>query len=305
MMNRAIDYVSNYPIKVIGSYALVHNFNNLRIPTNRIVIDLDIICSRKTALKIIRDYGLNINKDEKYIINFYVEETLVECLLTDDQKSLQTMFDLNPNWIVDLDTLYCLKRGHIHRKNKDWEKHMKDLCDIKENLRYETSDYLWKLHRKCTNERLGDQKLPSLNKTKEEFFDDNVKKYIDHDIIHEVVAYEDVPAYTKMQLKGNSVKCHYNLWRKMANKDKINAVAEEVTVIAIERHLLPVAMGESLPKFNLKESIDWALMRICTTLSSGWFRDYSINNYSIVKSYIDKNKVNHNLQTVLNHIKHK
>jgi len=56
-------------------------------------------------------------------------------------------------------------------------------------------------------------------------------------------------------------------------------VDEEATVIALERKIIPIIKGESVEDVNLFNAYKWALMRICTNLTSGWFRDFAIDNY--------------------------
>lgn len=34
-----------------------------------------------------------------------------------------------------------------------------------------------------------------------------------------------------------------------------------------------------------QEAFDWALMRICTTLCSGWFRQFATDNFYRIKEY--------------------
>ena len=43
--------------------------------------------------------------------------------------------------------------------------------------------------------------------------------------------------------------------------------------------------------YTSEEAFDWALMRICTNLCSGWFREFATNNYFIIKKLYNKNYV--------------
>lgn len=282
-----------YNILIIGSYSLPRNSK-----------DIDLICSESEALKIIKELNLNITKQDEYIIS---TKEKVEFLLYDKQLSLKIVYDQHNNIkkIASYDTLLTIKLGHIHRPNQDWEKHMNDIIWLKENIqtvfkdKIKRTNTLVKLHTKCTDERLGNQKLPKLNKSKNEFFDDNVIKYIDHDEIHKIVAQDENPGYTYMQKKNDEVFCSLDLWNKLSYQKQLNCVFEESLVIAIERHLLPSILGDKIRIINSEKAFKWALMRICTDLTSGWFRDFAIDNYKSVLDMFSEEKINHYIIQIL------
>ena len=108
--------------------------------------------------------------------------------------------------------------------------------------------------------------------------------------IHEEVAYEDQPMFTLMQ-KDATVTCHKDLWLEMSHTQQLQCVAEEAFTINIERNILPSAMGQN----NFKPALAgyrWALWRICTTLCSGWFREFAIDNYYEILNMFDEEKIN-------------
>lgn len=191
---------------------------------------------------------------------------------------------------ADMHMLYIMKLGHVHRNTLKWEKHIDDLMYIKkkgyyaDNAKYYGSQYTNKelitMYRKDTDERLGAQVLPNLNVTKEQFFNDGVKKYIDHDVLHEVLAHYDKPMYTKMQ-KNGEVFCYKELWDDFSHVNKIYTVLEECYVIACERCIIPVHVTGS-KEFYARAAFMWALRRVCTDLTSGFFREFAINNYSSI-----------------------
>lgn len=199
--------------------------------------------------------------------------------------------------VADINMLCIMKLGHIHRNMVKWEKHMADIVYIKkqlaynENNRYYDSPYTCKelvcMYRKDTDERLGKQVLPNLNVTKEQFFDDGVTKYVDHDFLHEVLAHYDVPMYTKMQRNGE-VYCHKDLWNSFSNMDKIYTVLEECYVIACERFIIPEYVKGSKEYYS-RTAFMWALKRVCTDLTSGFFRDFAIYNYSAIVGFYKPN----------------
>jgi hypothetical protein len=117
------------------------------------------------------------------------------------------------------------------------------------------------------------QNVPSLNKTKDDFFDDAVDKIYIHDDIHAVVAFGDEPMFRKIQKSETMVHCFFDMWQYLPYSDQVHCVQEEAMVIALERFIIPGRIKSQRVAY-LK-----ALEKICTTLTSGWFRDFAIDNY--------------------------
>jgi hypothetical protein len=136
---------------------------------------------------------------------------------------------------------------------------------------------------------------PSLKKSVEDFFDDYVEKKYNHDYLHELVAYHDKPLYTQLQRNPSSAWCDKDLWDKLSSDDKIKCVAEEAQVIAIERFLVPSNWNYAPRHAYLK-----ALDKVCTTLCSGWFRDFAIDNYPEIFNLCDTIKFD-NIRKELEH----
>ncbi len=189
------------PIKryvIVGSYAL----------GTRQAKDIDVICYYD-------EIEVECVKKDDYIAIFKHEGRRIECLLADKQDSFKQIMkwyegigDDEPDrerwsYIALYEDLYSLKAGHIMFPNKQWEKHMSDYhilkqrFDADDGLTYIGKQYvidLAKLHNKSTQDRIGKQKLPKLKDvTKEKFFEDKVVKYMDHDLIHQMVAHKERP----------------------------------------------------------------------------------------------------------------
>lgn len=118
------------------------------------------------------------------------------------------------------------------------------------------------------------QQQANLKKNKQDFFDDAVPKIVDHDYLHELVAFYDEPLYKRLQRPDHDVWCHRDLWEGLTHTDRIRCVAEEVSVLSIERFLLPG--GWKMPS---KLAYMKALGKVCTTVTSGYFRDFAIDHY--------------------------
>ncbi len=170
--------------------------------------------------------------------------------------------------------LKVIKRSHLWRDWK-WDKHIAQY--------YRTPLYtvkLWDLDKRFLEERTKltkkayPQGNPSLNQTNEDFFDDSVKKVYDHDWIHELVAYPDNPMYTRLKNDFSKAWCEKGLWDGLTEGERDTCVSEETHVIACERFCIPSGWT-----YNYNKAYYMALKKVCTTLTSGWFRDWAIDRF--------------------------
>ena len=120
------------------------------------------------------------------------------------------------------------------------------------------------------------------------FFDDPVEKVYDHDFLHELYAYEDRPMFEKLKHKGEEGQawCAKDLWQQLSQLQKLQCVAEESYVIATERFMVPNGWN-----YPTKKAFYFALKKVCTTLTSGWFRDFAIDNFPQVFELFDASKM--------------
>lgn len=129
------------------------------------------------------------------------------------------------------------------------------------------------------------QRNPNLMQTKEEFFNDAVTKKYDHDYLHELVAFYNEPLYIKMLKSQELAWCEKSKWDCFTHEDQLKCVAEETYVIAIERFMIPTQWKHPAKLAYMK-----ALKKVCTTLTSGWFRDKAIDYYPEIVNIYDKDK---------------
>jgi hypothetical protein len=124
---------------------------------------------------------------------------------------------------------------------------------------------------------------PKLNQDKKSFFDNCNSMYVyDHDSIHRAVAMEDTPAYTKFSEDGQEVKSSRKKWEQCSHMTKLLAGLEESYVLALERSLIPLP-GVLTPR----QAFDKALEKVCTSITSGWFREFCWENYDHIASLYD------------------
>jgi hypothetical protein len=122
------------------------------------------------------------------------------------------------------------------------------------------------------------QRTPNLNVTTEDFFSSklNVPHYFVHDDLHEVMAHFDKPIYTMMQKDSNKAWCEKDMFFQLPLGYQVKCVQEEAYVIALERYIIP-QYGENCNDFFT--CYKNAVKRVCTTLCSGWFREFAIERY--------------------------
>ena len=115
--------------------------------------------------------------------------------------------------------------------------------------------------------------------TSKEFFTPDVPYVYDHDSIHRAVAVGDVPAYTLYLEDGEEVKTSNKKFESLPIEFRLRGVLEESYVLALERAIIPH-----------ESSTDWAfkmaLSKVCTSITSGKFREFAWENYfSVMKMY--------------------
>jgi hypothetical protein len=127
-------------------------------------------------------------------------------------------------------------------------------------------------------------KHPRLNQGKDSFFSgDGVVYVFDHDSIHTAVArVPGQPAYTFYLKDGAQVQVDRKKWEALPEEYRLNGVVEEATVLALERSQIPMR-----GRVDPRRSIDIALMKVCTSITSGWFREYAWENYDKVWDMYD------------------
>lgn len=189
-----------------------------------------------------------------------------------------------PEYIIDLiplvgmyatpDAVYTIKCSHLGWSNTAWQKHKLDVlwlkskgCVLIEPLYQELIKY-WKT-------KFGDKSFLNLDKSKEQFFTDEVTYIYDHDYLHELVASPNKPIYTRCLRDGKDVLIDKEKFDSLNPKDQIKMFREEITVIALERWVLnPHWKGQ----INWYKAYQLALQKTITNLTKGWATDFIVKN---------------------------
>ncbi len=196
--------------------------------------------------------------------------------------------------VPSLDLLYALKMSHRYLKDSPhFLKTMRDIhrmraagCRIRDE------------HREWYSARVRETywyRHPSLKVMKGDFFKgDGVRYVYDHDDIHVAVAHwgrndarpaaRATPAYTLYMREGAEVDCDRERFEALPTQIRLWGVLEEAQVLALERSQIPFR-GQVTPRW----SFDKALMKVCTSITSGWFREFAWEHYDRVQEMYEEN----------------
>lgn len=188
--------------------------------------------------------------------------------------------------IPSLNALYALKMSHRYLKNSPhFLKTMRDIREMRAagaEISEEYADWFARRERETY-----DYAHPSLMVSKGDFFaGDGVDYVFDHDSLHEAMRHLDKPAYRYYMMAGMDVMCDKDKFFETTEEVRLYGVLEEAYVLALERSQIP--FGDSI---SPRASFDIALMKICTSVTSGWFREFAWENYETVSSMFDEGYV--------------
>jgi len=277
---------------LIGSYALKQH-----IDFSRKSIDVDIIGNYDEVIAYATRCGkisecYPTDKGKKLIVKVRkLGETnisIIEAEITWKGSNAEALFELVKNdsetkitnikgydfMIPSLDILYMLKMSHRFLKNSPhFLKTMEDIHIMRKHGAECVLEYTKFFKERA--EIIYDYGHPKLNMSKKDFFNgDGVQYKYDHDSIHESTKILEKPAYQFFKVPNQEVQCSKELFWSVPEIVRISAVLEESYVLALERSQIP--FGD---RVSPKESFDIALMKVCTSITSGWFRTYAWENY--------------------------
>lgn len=286
---------------LIGSKALqLHGINLGRKP-----MDYDLICTREWFNSWIKSYvlgkykivALDMSQSEKGHIKFDYngELVIVEASFVAQEYALGSDTDLFWRFagcdlystsvlhqyfgyieVAKPNLCYMLKLSHRYKKNTPFfEKTRDDILTMRVLPECKLDAELEELFK--AREALTLQKGYKLNVNKKEFFTDNVPYQYDHDDLHEAIKHLGQPAYTYYMKDGSEVMCDKDKFYSCAEFTRLYGVLEEAYVLALERAVIPNGTDPALA-FKI------ALEKVCTSITSGWFREYAWENYDRVKA---------------------
>lgn len=190
---------------------------------------------------------------------------------------------------VEAEFLYTIKAAHAHW-NIHWDKTMADIIFFQKKWLKIDAELFGLLIKDFTAFH-GVRHASLKGKNAKTFFEDAVpRKYI-HDSIHEAVAFYERPLYERILKSVGSVECSREKFEELSLQDRQKLVKEEVYVTALERYLVPNGF-----KYSSWRAYSQSLKKLITTMSSGWFSRFIIENYSQLfkpdSDYVERFKQN-------------
>lgn len=180
-------------------------------------------------------------------------------------------------FLPNLNILYTLKMSHRFLKDSPhFEKTRQDILAMRKHGAWvpEHNKEWFKRREKETYHYAH----PSLAQSKNRFFaGDGVRYVYDHDSLHEAVKHHTQPIYKMFQKDGAEVAVDRDKWEALPRDFKLDSVLEESYVLALERSQIPFP-GKKTPE----ESFKIALRKVCTSITSGWWREFAWENYDEV-----------------------
>lgn len=283
-------------IVVIGSNAINKHIKDFRLKPS----DFDIL-GKESYLK---EYIEKLTELKKcYPVKdgkFFMEEqnnTKHEYDIIDNNKTKTNLYNYiinDKNSITEgnkiypsLNVLYAIKNSHRYKKNSPhFLKTLNDIKCLKEQhncIIPEDFKELFKELEKC----FYNYSHPKLNQTKDNFFKDDGIVYIyDHDDIHVSVKTFDLPAYRYFIKDNEDVLCDREKFFNCSEEVRNAAVLEESYVLSLERSIIPFNN-----EHKRKNIFDLSLEKVCTSITSGWFREWAYDNYYKVQGMYNSNFV--------------
>lgn len=165
--------------------------------------------------------------------------------------------------IATPDELYTMKVSHGYWDiNGTWDKHAADIVF----LQRKGCVFIPELHdllKPIWAERYLKNPI-SLDQKAKDFFNNAVKAKYVHDTVHESVAYHERPWYESYLKEGSEVLVDNDKFWPLPLESKLEAVREELYVIALERILIPNDY-----KGSPGAAYRWALRRTAISLFKG------------------------------------
>lgn len=195
---------------------------------------------------------------------------------------ITTRFGGHDLCVAEMPHLYTLKISHRYLAGPHFEKTRRDIRAMEELGYRQYHPDSWLNRREAETYK---RRHPRLDVSKRDFFSDahGVEYRYDHDSIHRAMAHGDRPAYQEYQVPGAEVQCSRRLWDACTQETRLLGVLEECYVLALERSQIPHP-GASSPRDSFRR----ALRAVCTTVTSGWFREFAYEHYyNVLRLYRD------------------
>ncbi len=118
-------------------------------------------------------------------------------------------------------------------------------------------------------------------------FFDKAESYniYNHDDLHISIKHLDKPAYEYFKPENSEVMCSKKMFFEADEQTRLYSVLEEAYVLALERSQIP-NKGKNI--WTPRQSFEYALMKVASSITSGYFREWAYEHYfDVLKLYND------------------
>jgi len=188
--------------------------------------------------------------------------------------------------IANPNVIFTLKKSHRYLKDSPhFMKTMLDYRYLRDKLDCVVPEKLTDWYKEREKETYW-YSHPKLNQSKDMFFNKTESYNIfDHDTVHLAVKHLDRPAYEYFKPENSEVQCSKKMFFEADEMTRLYSVVEESYVLALERSQIP---NKDKPIWTPRQSFEYALMKVSTSITSGWFRQYCYEHYfDAIKLYDD------------------
>lgn len=283
---------------MIGSRALAMQLKHQGRELYRPCLDIDFLCTEKEwgvefihythkeGVELVERNGnkAHVKLTDGMHIEFDIAQPgdSTDLLIQYCKANPQSLFLNNGDFVAPVDVLYLLKMSHRYKKNSPhFFKTMNDIHFMRSlgaKIPPELEE-VFKLREKETY----NYSHPNLDvKSKDFFKGDEVPYVYDHDTIHEAVAVLGVPAYKSYMKDDSEVMTSKEKFFEQENHIRLLGVYEESCVLALERSQIPFNF-----EVPARQSFVMALSKVCTSITSGWFREYAYENFHVVMKFYE------------------
>ena len=266
----------------IGSEALRYNGFNIQ----RKILDIDIIAPLKEGMEYAKKKlgNFRIHPVSTKLWIYQNDNLVIEHLMPIESNKLIYEYMTNNNLeYIPPELSLAIKMSHRFKKTNKTEfiKTRNDIKMLREHgIDYKDFDDIFKMRQK----EVLSYSHPNLNQNKSEFFTDDIDYVYDHDTIHESIKTMDKPAYQYFKPENSEVLCNKNMFDSLSYDVKHKSVIEESWVLTIERAVVPFSITD---EDAIKNRFRHALQKVCTSITSGWFREFAWEDYDNVMDDFD------------------
>lgn len=275
---------------LIGSQACKYHFRDFRSPN-----DIDLIASSEEDT---RDWEPFLSKSIPNKSQFKLPGAgIVEVEYATGLPSSQRLIDLHISLlpkhmgsikkdviIASPISLLLVKRSHIIF-DINWEKTFQDHQFLIEKLGLSSLD---SNHLELMNLRVEEiaerRKLrkPNFRVSNEQFFNDNVQRFMPHDQLHQIIKFYENPIFQEIKRDPDLAEVDWNLFSSLPYDKQIANMAEEVLVLLFERVIIP----NQIQHHEINHVIDhqrvfFKLMKgLCTNYLPYDFRLFGVDHFN-------------------------